>query len=142
VTYFDYEECLRYLDYYCNQEEISGFSALGDGEKYSIALSLYLNARFARPIILLTDDFGAINILGKIISEQKFAIQMSVPDVIISLLKTDTDFDENLITGALQTYYNIRRGQAMINEIFRKRMRTACCNAWPEKCRLNCISYS
>jgi hypothetical protein len=142
VNNIDYSRCLEYLDSYCEQQkDTSGFLSLGDGERNSLALGLFLNAREAKPVIILTDDFGAIKIFDRIVAEQKFAIQMSIPDVIISLFKTDTSLAQNVIQGALQSYYHIRKNEALLHEVFRKRMHFACRDFWLQTCGANCIEY-
>ena len=103
----DYSECLKYLEEYCNQKELSKFSKLGDGERQSLALSLHLNVSLRQPVIFLTDDFEAMDVFAKILQDQKFAIQKSIPDIIISLFQTNLNLQENKVNGALSSYYNI-----------------------------------
>jgi len=104
----------------------------------SLALSLYLNAKFAKPIVLLIDYFPAIEAFAKIIDDQKFAIQMSLPDVIIGFFKTEPDLNEKEPAASLQTYYNVMTG-AIRHKTFKTRFEQSCRNTWFQKCSAQCI---
>ena len=134
----DYSDCLRYLEKYCDENEMSRFSKLGDGEKNSVALSLYLNTKFGKSIILLIDDYEAIKAIAPILEEQKFAIQKSVPDFIIHLFKTNIHLSENRVNGALQSYYNIMK-RAVLHKTSKDRMRFNCRSFWVRECGQKCI---
>ena len=133
----DYGECLEYLEKYCDEKGMSEFLKLGDGEKNSVALSLYLNTQLKKPILFLVDDYDALKIIAPILNEQKFAIQKSVPDFIINLFRTDLTLNENQVKGALQSYYNIMRSAAL-HKTFKNRMKLNCRSFWVQKCGVRC----
>lgn len=131
--------CLEYLSDYCCKNKVSEFQKQHPGEMESLALSLYLNGKFAKPITLLIDDFPAVAAFAKIIDDQKFAIQMSVPDIIISIFKTEADIDEMETAASLQTYYSIMKF-AMRHKTFKMRFNNSCRNIFFQKCAAQCIS--
>ena len=133
----DYSDCLGYLKKYCVENELRKFLKLGSGEKNSVALSLYLSIKYDKPIILLIDDYGAEKTIASLLEERKFAIVKAVPDLIINLFQTNYDLNENQVRGALQSYYNIRR-YAVVNDVFKKRMKFNCRSFWFEECGLKC----
>jgi len=139
ISEIDHGHCLEYLTDYCDKNDVSEFSKQHPGEMECLALSLYLNARLSKPIVLLTDDFPAMKAFTKIIEDQKFAIQMCVPDIIISIFKTESDIDENKTRASLLTYYSIMK-QAMRKEIYKRRFRESCRNVWFQKCAALCIA--
>jgi hypothetical protein len=141
ISEIDHGRCLEYLIDFCDKNDVSEFSKQHPGEMECLALSLYLNARLAKPIILLTDDFPAIKAFAKLIEDQKFAIQMCVPDIIISIFKTELDINENETRASLLTYYNIMK-QAMRKEIYKRRFKESCKNVWYEKCAALCVIKS
>jgi len=134
----DYSECLKYLEEYCREKELSKFSKLGDGERESLALSLHLNVSLRQPVIFLTDDFEAMDVFAKILEDQKFAIQKSVPDIIIDLFQTNLNLHENETRGALSSYYNIMQ-KAIKHRIFKDRMKFNCRSFWSQYCASRCI---
>jgi hypothetical protein len=134
----DYTECLKYLESYCSEKKLNKFSELGDGERESLALSLHLNVSLRQPVIFLTDDFEAIDVFAKILADQKFAIQKSVPDIIINLFQTNLNLHENKINGALSSYYNIMQ-KAIMHQIFKDRMKFNCRSYWSQFCASRCI---
>jgi hypothetical protein len=134
----DYAECLKYLDRYCTEKELHKFSELGEGERESLALSLHLSLNLRQPVVFLTDDFEAMDVFAKILVDQKFAIQKSVPDIIINLFQTNLSLQENKINGALSSYYNIMR-KAIMHPIFRDRMKFNCRSRWSRFCASRCI---
>ena len=134
---FEYEKCLTYLERYCNENQASNFLKLGPGEKHCVALSLFINAKYDKPVTFLTDDFESIKIISPILNEYKFAIQKSIPDFLINLLKTNRVSNDNHIRGALQTYYNIMK-KAVVHNKFKKRMRFNCHSYWIKNCGLRC----
>ena len=138
VSDIDYENCWKYLVEKCCKNQESEFPKQHPGEMSSLALSLYLNAKFARPIVLLIDDVPAMKAFAKIIDDQKFAIQMSIPDIIISFFKSEPDLNENDTAASLQTYYNIMTG-AMRYMIFKTRFEQSCRNIWFQQCSAQCI---
>ena len=131
--------CLEYLSDYCCKNQLSEFQKQHKGEMESLALSLYLFGKFAKPITLLIDDFPALKAFTTIINDQKFAIQMSVPDIVISIFKTEADVDENDTNASLQTCYNIMK-HAMRHQTFRMRFNNSCRNICFKKCAAQCIS--
>lgn len=131
--------CLEYLSDYCCKNQVSEFQKQHPGEMESLALSLYLNGKFAKPNTLLIDDFPAVEAFAKIINDQKFAIQMSVPDIIISIFKTEADIDEMDTAASLQTYYSIMKS-AMRHKTFKMRFKNSCRNICFQKCAAQCIS--
>lgn len=139
ISEIDHRRCLDYLTDYCDKNDVSEFSKQHLGEMECLALSLYLNARLLKPVVLLTDDFPAIKAFTKIIDDQKFAIQMCVPDIIISIFKTELDINENETTASLLTYYSIMK-QAMRNKIFKRRFNESCRNVWFQKCAALCVT--
>jgi hypothetical protein len=108
------------------------------GEMHSLALSLHLNAKLKKPIVLLIDDFPAIQAFAKTIDDQKFAIQMSVPDVIINFFKTEPALDENETAASLQTYFNIMT-KAIHYKTFKMRVEQSCRNILFKKCGVKCL---
>jgi len=88
---------------------------------------------------LLIDDFPAVKAFAKIIDDQKFAIQMSIPDIIINFFKTEADIDDMDATASLQTYYSIMKS-AMRHKIFKARFNNSCRNVYFDKCAAQCIS--
>lgn len=139
VSDVEITHCLEYLSVYCVKNQVSEFQKQHPGEMESLALSLYLNGKFAKPITLLIDDFPTVEAFAKIIDDQKFAIQMSVPDIIISIFKTKADIDEMDATASLQTYYSIMKS-AMHHKIFKTRFNNSCRNICFRKCAAQCIS--
>jgi len=132
--------CLDYLDEYCKENGLPTFSKLGDGERIALALSLYLSASLRMPIVFLCDDFGATGPIERILAEQKFAIQKSVPDVIMDIFRTDQSVAENQANGALNTYYNVMT-RAAVHSRFKNRMKYNCRNYWEEKCAVMCSTF-
>lgn len=130
--------CVDYLTDYCNKFGVSEFSEQHPGEMECLALCVYLNAQLGKPITFLTDDFAAIDSFAQFINDQKFAIQMCVPDIIINIFKTDLSVDENETSASLQTYYNIMK-QAMQHKIFKARFNQSCRTVWFQKCASMCV---
>jgi len=134
----DFSDCLNYLKTYCDQNGFPNFLDLGDGEKDSLALSLFLSINKKKPIIFLTDDYEAEETITPILLEQKFAIIKAVPDFMINLFQTNYGLTENQIRGVLQTYYSIRPNPLAIKKIFNRRMKFNCRSYWLEECGLKC----
>lgn len=139
VSDVEITHCLEYLSDHCVKNQVSEFQKQHPGEMESLALSLYLNGKFAKPITLLIDDFPTVEAFTKIIDDQKFAIQMSVPDIIISIFKTKADVDDMDATASLQTYFSIMKS-AMRYRIFKARFNNSCRNICFRKCAAQCIS--
>lgn len=139
VSDVEIKHCLEYISDYCVKNQVSEFQKQHPGEMESLALSLYLNGKFAKPVTLLIDDFPAVEAFAKIIDDQKFAIQMSIPDIIISIFKTKADIDDMDATASLQTYYSIMKS-AMRHKIFKKRFNESCRNVWFQKCAALCVT--
>lgn len=135
----EYRRCLQYFTDYCEKNDVSAFSKQHPGEMECLALSLYLNMRLSKPIVLLTDDFPAIKAFSGIIEDQKFAIQMCIPDVIINIFKTELNVDENETRASLLDYYHIMK-QAVREEMFKRRFEKSCRNVWSQKCASVCVT--
>ncbi len=134
----DIDHCLSYLEKYCDKNGFSNFSELGDGEKNSVALSLYLSINQRKPIILLTDDLEAEKTITPILQEQKFAIIRAVPDFIIHLFQTNYGLTENDILAVLQSYYCVRPKPVVVRNTFDKRLKFSCRSFWIKECGLRC----
>jgi hypothetical protein len=134
----NYKHCLEYLIEHCCKNQMLDFPKQHPGEMHSLALSLYLNAKLKKPIVLLIDDFPAIQAFAKTINDQKFAIQMSVPDIIINFFKTEPDLDENETAASLQTYYNIMT-KAVHYKTFKMRFEQSCRHILFQKCSIKCL---
>lgn len=134
----NYKHCLEYLTKYCCKDQMLEFPKQHPGEIHSLALSLYLNAKLKKPIVLLIDDFPAIEAFAKTIDDQKFAIQMSLPDIIINFFKTEPDLDENETAASLQTYFSIMT-KAVHYRTFKMRFEQSCRNLLSEKCNVRCL---
>lgn len=135
----EYKHCLEYFADYCEKNDVSEFSKQGPGEKECLALSLYVNTRLSKPVVLLTDDFPAMKAFEVIIEEQKFAVQMCVPDVIINIFKTELNVEDNETRASLLDYYSIMQ-QAYRQEMFKKRFEKSCRNVWSSKCASLCVA--
>jgi hypothetical protein len=136
----DFEECLKYLDCYCAEKRLSKFLKIHDGERQSFALALHLSLKLRKPVILLTDDFDALEAYVEILGEQKFGIAKSLPDFIINVFQMTENLDENVTRGALQSYYHLIRRVDLCKKFFDERMKLSCRTFWLDNCYAKCFS--
>jgi len=134
------QECLNYLDHYCSRKNFLKFFSVQEGERRSFALALFLSLNLREPVVVLTDDFGALDAFNEILAEQKFAVAEMLPDFMINLFQTTENIEERIIHNALRSYYSIATRPDLRRTIFDERIELICRSLWTTNCGARCFS--
>jgi rRNA maturation endonuclease Nob1 len=106
----DFKPCLKAMDTWFEslapdeQIKYSYFNNVKEADKHCLALSLYLSKKEKAPNLLLMDDMRALNVFFPFIQIQQNCLPKTLPEILIFLLSTYSEIQEDHIKGVLRDY--------------------------------------
>ena len=141
----DYRNCLKYVKRWFNLAgRQSEYHNLGDGEKHCIALGLYMNRGNKKYLMVMTDDFRAIDAgVGLFVYKQRIGLMCSLLSAMLFIYSVSSDLSSLYMYGLVNDYFDLNRPKKQniidFRESILKDIKWSCRGQFYEICGLSCL---
>lgn len=98
-----FSHCLDFAENWLNESDLS----IDDGERFCLALSLYLSRNFNDFVFLITDDFRARSkALDEFVDMQKIGVALSSPDIILHSFARNRNISGDQTLRSFQDFFS------------------------------------
>lgn len=141
-----YSNCLKHIHRWFNLiEEEEKYYTLGDGEKHCVALGLYLSRIKKESLIVITDDFRAINAgFANFVAGQRVGLISSLIGTMLFIYFINKDISELRIRGIVNDYFMMNRPEHFDFEQYKmgilKDIKLSCRVQSFDDCKIHCLA--
>ena len=145
ITQEVYSNCLKFVKRWFNLKgKQLEYSNLGEGEKHCVALGLHLSRIKKEGLIVMTDDFRAINAgFDRFVIKQRVGLIHSLLGIMLFIYFVNRDISSSGILGIVNDYFHINQAKHYDFEQFKQEiledLKHSCREQNFYNCGLSCL---